>query len=85
MLADGATLSAIDSVRSALGVKARILPMSDERVATMLETDEERMPLQDYSGAAAMRAAPAGNEFAGADGAGEHGVGAEALKAPTPS
>jgi LPPG:FO 2-phospho-L-lactate transferase len=49
MLADGATLSqAIDSVRSALGVKARILPMSDEHVATMLETDEGRMPLQDY-------------------------------------
>jgi len=49
MLADGAPLSAaIDSVRRSLGVKTRILPMSDERVVTMLQTDEGRMHLQDY-------------------------------------
>ena len=49
MLTGGATLSeAIDSVRGSLGVKARILPMSDDAVPTMLETDEGRMHLQDY-------------------------------------
>jgi LPPG:FO 2-phospho-L-lactate transferase len=49
MLADGATLSqTIESIRCALGVKACILPMSDDPVPTMLETDEGRMHLQDY-------------------------------------
>lgn len=49
MLAGGGTLSqALDSIRRALSVSARILPMSDDRVATMLETDEGRMHLQDY-------------------------------------
>jgi LPPG:FO 2-phospho-L-lactate transferase len=49
MLRDGATLSkAIDSIRTALGVGPRILPMSDSPVPTMLETDEGRMHLQDY-------------------------------------
>jgi LPPG:FO 2-phospho-L-lactate transferase len=49
MLRDGATLSeAIDSSRTALGVKARILPMSDQYVPTLLDTDEGRMHLQDY-------------------------------------
>jgi LPPG:FO 2-phospho-L-lactate transferase len=49
MLKDGATLSqAIESIRTALGVNSRILPMSDAAVPTMLETDEGRMHLQDY-------------------------------------
>jgi LPPG:FO 2-phospho-L-lactate transferase len=49
MQASGATLSqAIESIRMALGVKARILPMSDSYVPTMLDTDEGRMHLQDY-------------------------------------
>ena len=49
MLAGGATLSeAIESIRTALGVRARILPMSDSPVPTMLDTDEGRMHLQDY-------------------------------------
>ncbi len=49
MMKDGATLSqAIDSIRQALGVTARILPMSDTYVPTMLDTDEGRMHLQDY-------------------------------------
>ena len=49
MLAGGATLSqVIESVRTALGVRARILPMSDQFVPTMLDTDEGRMHLQDY-------------------------------------
>jgi LPPG:FO 2-phospho-L-lactate transferase len=49
MLASGATLSqAIDSIRVAFGISARVLPMSDEPVSTMLETNEGVMHLQDY-------------------------------------
>ena len=49
MLASGATLSqAIESIRIALGVSARVLPMSDDPVNTMLETDEGVMHLQEY-------------------------------------
>ncbi len=49
LLKDGATLSqAIESVRTALGVRARILPMSDDLVPTMLDTDEGRLHLQEY-------------------------------------
>ena len=49
MLKDGATLSqVIESIRTALGVGPRILPMSDSPVPTMLQTDEGRMHLQDY-------------------------------------
>jgi LPPG:FO 2-phospho-L-lactate transferase len=49
LLQDGATLSqAMDSIRTALGVRARMLPMSDDAVPTMLDTDEGRMHLQDY-------------------------------------
>jgi LPPG:FO 2-phospho-L-lactate transferase len=49
LLREGATLSqAMDSIRTTLGVRARLLPMSDDSVPTMLETDEGRMHLQDY-------------------------------------
>jgi LPPG:FO 2-phospho-L-lactate transferase len=49
LLRDGATLSqAIDSIRTALGVKACILPMSDDPIPTMLDTHEGRVHLQDY-------------------------------------
>ena len=49
MMAAGATLSqAIDSIRTALGVSARVLPMSDDPVSTMLATDEGVMHLQEY-------------------------------------
>jgi LPPG:FO 2-phospho-L-lactate transferase len=49
LMRDGATLSqVIESIRRALGVRARVLPMSDNLVPTMLETDEGRMHLQDY-------------------------------------
>jgi LPPG:FO 2-phospho-L-lactate transferase len=49
MLREGATLShAIETIRTALGVRARILPMSDNPVPTILVTDEGRMHLQDY-------------------------------------
>jgi LPPG:FO 2-phospho-L-lactate transferase len=49
IMKDGATLSeAIASVRTALGVKCAILPMTNTSVPTMLETDEGRMHLQEY-------------------------------------
>lgn len=49
MLRAGATLSqAIDSIRRSLGVAARILPMTDDPVATLLDTADGRMHLQEY-------------------------------------
>ncbi len=49
MLRDGATLSAAaDSIRLSLNVKARILPMSDQPVPTMIETPSGRLHFQEY-------------------------------------
>lgn len=49
MLAHGRTLTqAADSIRHALGVKSRILPMSDQPVPTIIETREGRMHFQEY-------------------------------------
>jgi LPPG:FO 2-phospho-L-lactate transferase len=49
LLRKGATLShAAESIRRALGVEARILPMSDQSVPTMIETDEGRLHFQEY-------------------------------------
>lgn len=49
MLASGATLSqAIEAIRRSLDISARVLPMSDDRVATLLDTNEGRMHLQEY-------------------------------------
>lgn len=49
LLKEGATLSqAMDSIRTALGVRARMLPMSDDPMPTMLDTEEGRMHLQHY-------------------------------------
>jgi LPPG:FO 2-phospho-L-lactate transferase len=48
-LACGVRLSQIaDHLRRSLGVASRILPMSDEDVTTILDTDEGRLHLQDY-------------------------------------
>jgi LPPG:FO 2-phospho-L-lactate transferase len=49
MLRDGASLSqTAESIRHALGVEARLLPMSDEFVPTMVETNEGRLHFQEY-------------------------------------
>lgn len=49
LLDSGATLSeAAESIRRGFGVTARILPMSDQPVTTMLETDGGRLHLQEY-------------------------------------
>jgi LPPG:FO 2-phospho-L-lactate transferase len=49
MLREGATLSeAAESIRRALKVEARILPMTDQPVPTIIETDEGRLHFQEY-------------------------------------
>jgi len=48
-LTEGKTLSqAVDSIRIALGVKSRILPMSDEPVPTMIDSSEGPLHFQEY-------------------------------------
>jgi LPPG:FO 2-phospho-L-lactate transferase len=49
MLAEGKTLSqAADSIRIALGVKSRILPMSDSPVPTIIDSNEGPLHFQEY-------------------------------------
>lgn len=49
LLEEGRTLSeAAESIRTALGVKARILPMSDDPVPTIIESNEGAMHFQKY-------------------------------------
>jgi LPPG:FO 2-phospho-L-lactate transferase len=49
MLAEGKTLSeAAESIRVALGVKSKILPMSDEPVPTIIESSEGPLHFQEY-------------------------------------
>jgi len=49
MLRAGLPLSEVaDSIRKALGVQARILPMCDQPVPTMIETGEGRLHFQEY-------------------------------------
>jgi LPPG:FO 2-phospho-L-lactate transferase len=49
MLAEGRSLSnAAESIRTALGVKSRILPMSDQAVPTIIESDEGALHFQEY-------------------------------------
>ena len=49
LLAEGKTLTeAAESVRTALGVKARILPMSDEPIPTIIDSSEGVLHFQEY-------------------------------------
>jgi LPPG:FO 2-phospho-L-lactate transferase len=49
MLAEGKSLSqAAESIRAALGVTARILPMSDEPIPTIIESNEGPLHFQEY-------------------------------------
>jgi len=49
MLSEGKTLSqAADSIRTALGVKSRILPMSDSPVPTSIDSNEGLLHFQEY-------------------------------------
>jgi LPPG:FO 2-phospho-L-lactate transferase len=66
MLGNGATLSqVIESIRTSLGVRASILPMSDQFVPTMVDTDEGCMHLQDYFVRRRCEPALRGIEFTG--------------------
>jgi len=70
MLAEGKTLSqAADSIRIALGVKSRILPMSDNPVPTIIDSNEGPLHFQEYL--VKRRAEPVvkGIRFAGAESA----------------
>ena len=70
LLAEGKTLSqAAESIRTALGVKARILPMSDDPVPTVIESNEGPLHFQEYL--VKRRAEPIVNNirFAGAESA----------------
>jgi LPPG:FO 2-phospho-L-lactate transferase len=49
MLAEGRTLAeAADSIRTALGVRSRILPMSNQPVPTIIDSSEGRLHFQEY-------------------------------------
>jgi LPPG:FO 2-phospho-L-lactate transferase len=49
MLAEGQSLThAAESIRNALGVKSRILPMSDQPVPTLIDTHEGTLHFQEY-------------------------------------
>lgn len=49
MLEEGKSLSQVaESIRAALGVKARILPMSDEPIPTIIESNEGPLHFQEY-------------------------------------
>ncbi len=70
MLGEGKTLSqAADSIRIALGVKSRILPMSDNSVPTIIDSNEGPLHFQEYL--VKRRAEPVVNgiRFAGAESA----------------
>src|SRR5712691_8296693 len=70
MLVEGKTLSqAADSIRIALGVKSRILPMSDNPIPTIIDSNEGPLHFQEYL--VKRRAEPVvrGIRFAGAESA----------------
>lgn len=49
LLAEGKTLSqAAESIRSALGVKSRVLPMSDKPIPTIIDSSEGILHFQEY-------------------------------------
>jgi LPPG:FO 2-phospho-L-lactate transferase len=49
LLSEGKTLAeAADSIRTALGVKARILPMSDQSIPTIIDSNEGTLHFQEY-------------------------------------
>jgi len=70
LLAEGKTLSqAADSIRKALGVKSRILPMSDDPVPTMIDSNEGELHFQEYLVKRRTEPIVKGIRFAGAESA----------------
>lgn len=67
-LGQGWTLTAtMAELAGALGIGARLLPMTDDPVATLVETAAGRLAFQDYFVARRQRDDVLGVEFAGAD------------------
>jgi LPPG:FO 2-phospho-L-lactate transferase len=70
MLAEGRTLSqAADSIRTALGVESRILPMSDEPVPTFIDSNEGPLHFQEYLVKRCTEPVVRGIRFAGVESA----------------
>jgi LPPG:FO 2-phospho-L-lactate transferase len=70
MLAEGKTLSeAADSIRTALRVKSRILPMSDDPIPTMIDSNEGPLHFQEYLVKRRTEPAVKGIRFAGVESA----------------
>ena len=70
MLAEGRTLSqAADSIRAALRVKSRILPMSDSPIPTIIESNEGPLHFQEYLVKRRTEPLVQGIRFAGAESA----------------
>jgi LPPG:FO 2-phospho-L-lactate transferase len=70
MLSDGKTLSQVaDSIRIALGVKSRILPMSDDAVPTIIESNEGPLHFQEYLVKRCTEPVVRGIRFAGVESA----------------
>ena len=81
LLEEGKTLSeAAESIRTALGVKARILPMSDSPVPTIIESNEGAMHFQKYLVKRRAQPVVTGIRFAGADAARPAPGGLEAVR-----
>jgi LPPG:FO 2-phospho-L-lactate transferase len=71
MLAEGKSLSdAAEAIRLAVGVKARVLPMSNQVVPTMISTDEGELHFQEYLVKRRSEPVVRGIRFDGADKAG---------------
>src|SRR5713226_6727867 len=70
MLAEGKSLSqAADSIRTALGVKSRVLPMSDDPVPTIIDSNEGPLHFQEYLVKRHTEPVVKGIRFAGAESA----------------
>jgi len=70
LLAEGKTLSqAADSIRIALGVKSHILPMSDDPIPTIIDSNEGELHFQEYLVKRRGEPVVKGIRFAGAESA----------------
>jgi LPPG:FO 2-phospho-L-lactate transferase len=70
MVSEGKTLSqAADSIRTALGVKSQILPMSDDPVPTIIESSEGPLHFQEYLVKCRAEPVVRGIRFAGVESA----------------
>jgi LPPG:FO 2-phospho-L-lactate transferase len=70
LLAGGKSLSqAADHIRQALGVKSRILPMSDDPIPTMIDSNEGELHFQEYLVKRRTKPVVKGIRFVGAESA----------------